>query len=934
MGGYADEVSLKLTTRDEMSAKLRDARKELRTIEKEMATVRKEVTDTGSKEAAAQLEKLEKKWAEVNERQRDAAKGLSEARRALSKVGGEAKDTAKATENLTGASKRGSGALSKLSSRLVHAAAKATHLDKRLDAAEKSMSRSSGKWGKAGIAAGAAVAGGAAVAATAAFGAGKAIASMTKAAMEDEAGQARFHTAIKKTSKATDAQIASLEDWISAQGEATGYADDQLRPALQRLSDSFGSIGKSKDMAKLAMDIASGTGKDPVKVAEALAKANDGNVTSLKKLGITLGPQAKNMIEYQKASISLTSAQANAANALETYGPKSKQYAAAQAKVADKQKQVNSLAGDGIDIFGELGEKFAGQTSKKAKTLEGRVARLKLIFDETKESVGGAFIPILTDLAAGFQDKVLPVIRGMASKVMPKLRSAFDHFKGVVKENRPGLERMATIFGAIGKVLIEKVIPWIAKVQFKAWEGGVKLIAGFGDALFAIAPDFLRFAATAVDAFNSVHDAALTAFGGILHAADKALGWMDNGLGRRVRSAANGFDEFKAKSKAAMEKTAAGLRKAADEVEKWNAKAKKTEAAKVRGDIKDLRSKIAEGVKRLKDPKLTKPERSKLRADIADLRAKAAEAKRKLDMIPREKKVRISAHGTSLATNADKASKLLGVLNKLNGMNVHYSVSGGSGGFGGGDNSIVAPSRGGYTRPTAGGWSGNWFRYRSGKYHGGADLGRLGNPVVASSDQRVRYVRHMNSSYGNHVVTTNGKYDFLYAHMGSNIRVSANDFVGRGQRIGTVGWSGHVIPKSPMGAHLHYEVRPAGAGHGSALNPGRFMRDGGRIHGPGTGTSDSVPIMGSNGEFMIREAAARRIGYDRLEALNWADRIPDLPAPIVDIRTQSATAPAGTAPLVGTMVVNASSQIDFELGLAREARRQARERRTRYAEVS
>ena len=38
--------------------------------------------------------------------------------------------------------------------------------------------------------------------------------------------------------------------------------------------------------------------------------------------------------------------------------------------------------------------------------------------------------------------------------------------------------------------------------------------------------------------------------------------------------------------------------------------------------------------------------------------------------------------------------------------------------------------------------------------------------------------------------------------------------------------------------------------------------------GPGTETSDSIPAMLSNGEYVINARAARRIGYDNLDDLN------------------------------------------------------------------
>lgn len=44
--------------------------------------------------------------------------------------------------------------------------------------------------------------------------------------------------------------------------------------------------------------------------------------------------------------------------------------------------------------------------------------------------------------------------------------------------------------------------------------------------------------------------------------------------------------------------------------------------------------------------------------------------------------------------------------------------------------------------------------------------------------------------------------------------------------------------------------------------------EGGRVFGPGTATSDSIPALLSNGEYVINAGAARDIGYDTLDALN------------------------------------------------------------------
>jgi len=49
---------------------------------------------------------------------------------------------------------------------------------------------------------------------------------------------------------------------------------------------------------------------------------------------------------------------------------------------------------------------------------------------------------------------------------------------------------------------------------------------------------------------------------------------------------------------------------------------------------------------------------------------------------------------------------------------------------------------------------------------------------------------------------------------------------------------------------------------------GQARANGGYISGPGTGTSDSIPAMLSNGEYVIRAAAVRAFGIDNLNAIN------------------------------------------------------------------
>jgi uncharacterized protein YcbK (DUF882 family) len=93
--------------------------------------------------------------------------------------------------------------------------------------------------------------------------------------------------------------------------------------------------------------------------------------------------------------------------------------------------------------------------------------------------------------------------------------------------------------------------------------------------------------------------------------------------------------------------------------------------------------------------------------------------------------------------------------------------------------------------------------------------------------------------------------------------------------------------------------------------PSGYAR-GGRIVGPGTGTSDSIPIMASAGEFVIRKQAADKLGAGVLHHINRTGRLPSRHAqggPIDRIQPTNrpalmagtASSAAGGAPIVFDM---------------------------------
>ena len=229
-------------------------------------------------------------------------------------------------------------------------------LKKNLDAGSKEVEGFGGKLEKFGKVAAAAFA--AAAAAAAAYAVKLAVDGV-KAAIEDEAAQLRLANALKNVTGATQAQISAVEEQILKTSLATGVADDQLRPALQRLATATGSVTESQDLLNLALDISAATGKSVEAVSNALGKAYEGNTGSLTRLGVGLS--------------------------------------AAEIKTLGLEGTVKQLA-----------ETFGGAATVQANTFQGQIARLKVGFDEAKESVGAALLPTLQRLLDYFINTVIP----------------------------------------------------------------------------------------------------------------------------------------------------------------------------------------------------------------------------------------------------------------------------------------------------------------------------------------------------------------------------------------------------------------------------------------------------------------------------------------------------------------------------------------------
>lgn len=170
-----------------------------------------------------------------------------------------------------------------------------------------------------------------------------------QAAAEDEKAAASLAKTLENLGLAHD--TTRIETFIDALQRQTGVADDQLRPAFDRLVRSIGDTAQAQQALQLALDVSAGSGRSLDQVAQALGRAYDGNTTALSRLGAGID-----------ASI---------------------------LKTGDMERITASLAAT-----------FSGQAQVAANTFEGRLKRVQIAADEVKEAFGYG---LLSNLDSVFQ---------------------------------------------------------------------------------------------------------------------------------------------------------------------------------------------------------------------------------------------------------------------------------------------------------------------------------------------------------------------------------------------------------------------------------------------------------------------------------------------------------------------------------------------------
>jgi hypothetical protein len=265
-------------------------------------------------------------------------------------------------------------------------------LKKKLDQADKAVETNSSKIGaftakigKAFLVAGAA----------AGVYAGKLLVDGVRAAIEDEKANAKLATTLINVAGATQKTVDEVLAYSRATELATGVTEDELRPSLNRLAIATGDAQKAMKLQGLALDVAAGSGKSLDAVTQALAKAYEGNTASLGRLGIGISAAELKTMSFE-------------------------------------------------DITKRLSETFEGQADVAANTFEGRIARLRLAFEDVRDSLAEKLLPLIERFITFLMEKGVPALNDFVAGLTGE-----DSLSSALQESGSGFYKFGVYIEAV-----------------------------------------------------------------------------------------------------------------------------------------------------------------------------------------------------------------------------------------------------------------------------------------------------------------------------------------------------------------------------------------------------------------------------------------------------------------------------------------------------
>lgn len=190
------------------------------------------------------------------------------------------------------------------------------------------------------------------------------LAAATKAAAEDQAGQASLAQTLANTTGNSKQLVAQVEQYITKAQKVSTFTDDELRPAFENLVRVTHNAQDANSLLSLSMDVAAAKHIDLETASKAVAKAHEGNFAAVNKL-------VPGLVDMK-----------------------------------DKTLTAN-------EAMGQLASTFSGSAKAATETAAGKTQMMTRDMGELTEKIGGQVLPVVEKMTSFMVDSLIPTLDKM-----------------------------------------------------------------------------------------------------------------------------------------------------------------------------------------------------------------------------------------------------------------------------------------------------------------------------------------------------------------------------------------------------------------------------------------------------------------------------------------------------------------------------------------
>lgn len=271
------------------------------------------------------------------------------------------------------------------------------------------------------------------------------------AAMDAQTTMAQTNAVLKSTHDASGQSAKSIQDFADAQMNLTGI-DDQAVQGAENMIATFTNIKGAafQPTTKAVLDMATAMNGGAIPSADQLRQ------TAI-QVGKALNDPVQGVTALQRVGVKLSDTQLQQVKHFMAVGD-----------AADAQKV----------ILGELNNEFGGSAKAAGDTFAGKLAIAQGKLQNVQETIGGAVLPILTQLL----NAILPIASALADKLPGAIKAAQDAFSKLqppIKFISDNGDMVKTVLLGIALGIVAVTAPILIGLvpAFIAWAGAAAAAA-------------------------------------------------------------------------------------------------------------------------------------------------------------------------------------------------------------------------------------------------------------------------------------------------------------------------------------------------------------------------------------------------------------------------------------------------------------------------